>query len=121
MALGERGLDGGLTLVQPIERRVEFALVDIAEAEFDAEARGRRGRIQRLGGRQLGSRRDDPADDHRHDEIARPVGLVGFPRPEQTVEADRAGHAQRGRDVAVRRLWCKDRKQGIFDDPATLR
>jgi hypothetical protein len=23
--------------------------------------------------------------------------------------------------MSARRLWCKDRKQGIFDDPATLR
>ena len=59
MALGERGLDRALALVQPIERRVEFALVDLAQAEFDAQARGRRGRIERLGGRQLGGRRDD--------------------------------------------------------------
>ena len=42
------------------------------------------------------------ADDHRHHQIARPVGLAVVLRPEQTVEADRAGHAQRGRDVAVR-------------------
>ena len=28
MAFGQRGLDGGLTLQQPIQRGVEFVLVD---------------------------------------------------------------------------------------------
>jgi hypothetical protein len=102
MALGERGLDGALTFVQPIQRGVEFNLIDIAQAEFDAETRSRGGRIERLDGRQLGRRSDDPADDHRQNQIARPVGLAVVPRPEQTVEADRAGPTQRGRDVAVR-------------------
>ena len=33
-------------------------------------------RIQRLCGGELGGRRDDATDDHRHDQIARPVGLA---------------------------------------------
>jgi hypothetical protein len=36
MTLGERGLDGALAFAQPIERGVEFVLVDLAQAEFDA-------------------------------------------------------------------------------------
>jgi hypothetical protein len=54
MPSGERGLDRALALMQPIERGVEFGLVDLAEAEFDAEAGGGGGRIERLGGGQLG-------------------------------------------------------------------
>jgi hypothetical protein len=30
MARGERGLDRALTLMQPVERRIEFVLVDLA-------------------------------------------------------------------------------------------
>ena len=78
MALGERGLDRALALVQPVERGVEFVLVDLAQGQFDAEARGGGGRIERLGGGELGGRRDDAADDHGQDQIARPVGLAAF-------------------------------------------
>jgi hypothetical protein len=46
---------GALALMQPIERGVEFVLVDLAEAEFDAEAGGGGRRIERLGGRQFGA------------------------------------------------------------------
>ena len=102
MALGERGLDRALALVQPIERGVEFALVDLAQAQFDAQARGGRGRIERLGGGELGGRRDDAADDHRHHQIARPVGFAAVLGPEQAVQADSAGRAQHGGDMAVR-------------------
>ena len=38
MAFSQRGLDGGLTLQQPIQRSVEFVLVDLAKAECFAEA-----------------------------------------------------------------------------------
>jgi hypothetical protein len=51
MPFGERGLDRALTFEQPIERRIQFVLVDIAEAEFDAEAGGGGRRIERLGGK----------------------------------------------------------------------
>ena len=71
MAFGEGGLDGRLTLEQPIEGRVEFVLADLAEGQFDAEAPGGGGGIERLGGGELRGRRDDAADDHGHDEIAR--------------------------------------------------
>jgi len=37
MAFGQRGLDGGLAFQQPIERGVEFVLVDLAETEDRAE------------------------------------------------------------------------------------
>ncbi len=102
MALGERGLDRALALMQPIERGVEFVLVDLAQGQFDPEAGGGGRRIERLGGRQLGRRRDDATDDHRQDEIARPAGLAGVLGAEQPVEADGAGRAENGRDVAMR-------------------
>jgi hypothetical protein len=38
VALGQRGLDGRLALQQPVQRGVEFVLVDIAEAKHITEA-----------------------------------------------------------------------------------
>ena len=75
MALCERGLDRTLTLEQPVERGVEFVLADVARGQLDAEARGGGGEIERFGGGELGGRRDDAADDHGQDEVARAVGF----------------------------------------------
>src|SRR5271157_2481260 len=121
MALGERGLDRALALMQPIERRVEFVLVDLAEAEFDPEAGGGGRRIERLGGRQLGRRRDDTADNHRQDEIARPIGLAGAYGAEQPVEADGARRAEHGRDVTMRqRAFDRQSLLAGWNDDAAL-
>ena len=43
MAFGQRGLDGGLALQQPVQCGIEFGVADVAEAERFAEAGGRRG------------------------------------------------------------------------------
>jgi hypothetical protein len=43
VALGQRGLDGGLARQQPIERGVELVVVDLAETEHFAKAGGCRG------------------------------------------------------------------------------
>ena len=102
MLLGEPGLDGALTFMQPIERGVELVFVDLAQGQLHAQARGCRGRIERLGGGELGGRRDDATDDHGHDQITRPVGLTAVPGPQQPVEANGAGRTQHGRDVSVR-------------------
>ena len=102
MAFGEGGLDGRLTLEQPIEGRVEFVLADLAQGQLDAEARGGGGGIERLGGGELRGRRDDAADDHRHDEVARAIGLVRVFRPEQPVQTDGARRAQNRCDGPVR-------------------
>ena len=98
MALGQRGLDGGLALQQPVQRGVEFVLVDLAEAEHFAEARGGGGGRQRTGGGELGGGIEDPADQQGEDEIAAAIAVGA----EDTVEADLAGGAERGGDVAVR-------------------
>jgi hypothetical protein len=37
MALGLRGLHGGLALPQPVQRGVELLLIALAEAEYFAE------------------------------------------------------------------------------------
>jgi hypothetical protein len=44
MALGQRGFDPGLALQQPVERGVEFVLIDLTEPEQFTEARRGSGR-----------------------------------------------------------------------------
>jgi hypothetical protein len=44
MTFGQRGLDGGLALQQPVQRGIEFGVIDLAKAEHFAEACGCRGR-----------------------------------------------------------------------------
>ena len=98
MTFGERRLDGGLAFEKPVEGIVKLVLVDLAEAKFDAEARCRRGGIERAGDGQFGGRRDNAIDDHRQNEVARSVAVW----TEQTIETDRAGDAEAGSDMAVR-------------------
>jgi hypothetical protein len=83
MAFGQRGLDRGLALQQPIERSVELVFIDLADAEHLAEARSGGCRRERAGGEY---------------EIAAAVA-VGAEHP---VEADSAGRAEGGGDMAVR-------------------
>ena len=98
MAFRQRGLDRALTLDEPVEGGIEFVLTNLAQGQLDAEARCGGGGIERPGCGELGGRGDDAADDHRHDEIARAIGLRGL-RPEQTVQTDRArGPQNRGHD-----------------------
>ena len=98
MALGERGLDRGLALQQPVERGVELVLVDLAEAEHFAEAGGGGGGRQRTGGGELGGGFEDAADEQGEDEVTAAMAVGA----EDTVEADLAGGAESGGDVAVR-------------------
>ena len=98
MAFGQSGLDGGLTLQQPVQRGVEFVLVDLAEAEHLAEARGGGCGGQRTGGGELGCGFEDPTDQQRKHEIAAAIAVGA----EDTVKADPAGGAESGGDVAVR-------------------
>ena len=65
-----------------------------------------------LAGVGLGGRGDDAADDHGQDEIARAVGLVRVPRPEQPVQTDRTRHPQNRGDRPMR--------QGAVDDERLL-
>ena len=98
MAFGQRGLDGGLTLQQPVQRGVEFVLIDLAEAEHFAEARCGGGGGQRTGGGELGCRIEDPTDQQGEDEIAAAIAVGA----EDTVEPDLVSGAECGGDVAVR-------------------
>ena len=87
-----------LTLQQPVQRGVEFVLIDLAEAEHCTEARcGSVGR-QCTGGGELGRRIEDPADQQGEDEIAAAIAV----RAEDTVEPDLMRGAKCGGDVAVR-------------------
>src|SRR5436305_15004333 len=81
--LGECGLDGGLACQQPVERGVEFVLVDGAESEDVAEARGGGGGRERPGRRRVECGLEDTADDQGEHQITAAMA-VGT---EQTVEA----------------------------------
>src|SRR4051794_22073026 len=98
MAFGQDGLDRGLALVQPVERGVKFVVVDLAKTERFAEAGGCRGRGECPGGGQLGGWLEDAADEQGENEIATAVAVGA----EEAVEADLAGGAEGGGDVAVR-------------------
>ena len=97
MAFGQRGLDRRLALQQPVQRLVEFVLIDLTEAEQFAEARCGGGGRQRTCGREFGCRVDDPTDQESEDEIATTIAAGA----EDTVKADLVGGTERGGDVAV--------------------
>ena len=98
MPLRQRRLDRRLAFGEPVERGVEFVLVDRAQAQHDAETVRRRRRIERPGRRQLRRGCQQPGDDHRQHQIAAAIAL----RPEQPIEADRTHCAEHRGDVAVR-------------------
>src|SRR5450755_2767593 len=98
MAFGQRGLDGRLTLQQPVQRSVEFVLIDLAEAEHFTEARCGSGGGQRTGGGELGRWIEDPTDQQGQHEIAAAIAV----RAEDTVKPDLVSGAECGGDVAMR-------------------
>ena len=75
MAFGQRGLDGRLAFQQPIERGVEFVLVDLAESERLAEAGGGGCRRECARGGELGCGFENAADQQRKHEIAAAVAV----------------------------------------------
>src|ERR1700722_17148715 len=98
MTFGQRGLDGRLTLQQPVQRGIELVLIDLAEAKRFAEARCGSGGGQRTRGGELGRWIDDPPDQQGKDEIAPAIAV----RAEDTVKPDLVSGAECGGDVAVR-------------------
>ena len=100
MASGQRGFDALLLGEEPIERVVEFLLVDLAERQHGAERRGRSGAVEQPRGGELGGWIEQPhhhqGGDERHH--ARSLSLA---LRQQIVEAELAQHAERGRDMAV--------------------
>ncbi len=97
MAFGQRGLDRGLALQQPVQRGVQFVLIDLTEAEQFAEARCGGGGRQRARGRQFGRGVEDTTDQEGEDQVAAAIAAGA----ENTVEPDVAGSAERSGDVAV--------------------
>ena len=117
MALGQRGLDGGLALQQPVQCGVEFVLVDIAEAEHFAEAAGGGGGRERPRGGEFCCRLEDASDQHGEHEIAVAIAVGA----QDAVEPDLAGGTECGSDMAVRQ--ATDDGEGVAlggDDGATL-
>jgi hypothetical protein len=51
------------------------------------------------GGGELGGRRDDPCDDHRHHQVDQPCRRLAH--GQQAVEADLARRPEHGRDMTV--------------------
>ena len=95
-------LDRRLTGEQPVEHLVKLVVGDLAQAQDLAQAGGRCHRVQPLCRRQLRGRCDDPADDHRQNQIAWPIGVWS----QQPVEPDLADHPQHRCDMAMRQ--CAD-------------
>ena len=117
VTLGQRRLDRGLTLQQPVECIVKFVLIDLAEAELSAEARCGGGGRQRTGGGELGYGVKDATDQQGEHKVAATI-VTGA---KDAVEADVARGAERGGNVAV---WqAADDGEGLTlggDDRAAL-
>src|ERR1700684_1007099 len=92
------GLDGGLACQQPVERCIEFVVINGAKTECFAQAGGRGSRRQRPGGGQLGDGIKDAANQQGEDEVAAAVAIW----TEDAVQADLARRAQRSGDMAMR-------------------
>ncbi len=115
MAAGQRRLNGGLAHRQPVEGAIEFLLVDRPQAEFGAETGGGGVGRERARRRELRARIEHPADDERQDEI--PAAAAGG--PDEPVESDLAGGAERRGDMAVRqRADDADRLPVTWNDRA---
>jgi hypothetical protein len=107
MAFGQRGLDRGLALQQPVQCIVEFVLINLTEPEHFAEARGGGGRRQRACGGELGGRIEDATNQKGERQIAAAIAAGA----EETVQANLAGSAEGGGDVAVRQ--CASDGEGV--------
>ena len=99
MAAGERGLDRALTRAEPVERAIEFALLDRAEPKQPAQARTGSIGGQLARGGEFGGGRDQAAGDQRERQWQQ--ALVGR-LAEQPVEADRPDRAEHRGGMTVR-------------------
>ena len=97
MPLGQAPLDGVPALEQPVHGGVEIVLAAVFQPQRLGErvARGRLG--QAPGGGQLGTRIDDPGDDHRQHAPA--LGRVRA--GDRPVQPQLAQRPERGGDMAV--------------------
>jgi hypothetical protein len=95
---GQRVLDLLLPGGQVVHRRVQVILIAAADAEDLAERAGRGLVPEPAGDGELGVRRDHLRDRHRGHQVPVP----GRGRVDQLVQAQLAGRAQHGGDVAVR-------------------
>ena len=97
VAPGQRGLDRGLALQEPVQRSVKFIFIDLTEPEHFAEARCGGGRRQRTCGSEFGRRLEDATDDEGEDKVSAAIAAGA----ENRLEPDVAGDAERGGDMTV--------------------
>jgi hypothetical protein len=95
---GQRVLDRVLPVPQVAHRLIQVILIAAAQVQDLAQRAGRGLAAQPAGDGQLGVRRDHLRDRHR----GRQVPVPGRHRVDQLFEAQLAGRAQDGGDVAVR-------------------
>jgi len=93
VALGERPLDPLLALEQPVHRREQLGLFDLAQRELAGERRLPKAARRR----ELGARADQALADHRHDQVALAAALAR----DQPLKVELAQDAQDRGDVAV--------------------
>jgi hypothetical protein len=95
---GQRVLDRLLPAVQVVHRRVQVILIAAAQVQDLAQRCGRGLAAQPAGDGQLGVRRDHLRGRHRGHQVPVP----GRHRVDQLLQAQLAGRAEHGGDVAVR-------------------
>jgi hypothetical protein len=97
VALGQCGLDSSLACQRPVERGVEFVVVDCAETEHFTQAGERGGRRQRPGRSQFRCWFEAAAEEQREDEVTATIAV----RAKDAVKTDLACCAEGGGDVTV--------------------
>jgi len=97
MPLGQRPLDLGLPLEQPVHGRVEVVGLELIEAQHLSESRGGGLLIQRSRRGQLGAGGEHPGGDQRHTAVAFEAGPGG----EDALQAELFQRPQHGGDMTV--------------------
>ncbi len=96
MAASQALLNGALAQVQPIQGRVQLALVNIGQIELLDQSAQRGFLAQATSRRELGVRIQNTSNDHCYDQVALGAALWG----KVLVEADLPQSSEDGRDMS---------------------